>query len=254
MAAEPLTLVHTMGRVGSTSVFRALESSGIEALHIHHLDPRALHERIPTGGIAAAARHIRDGFRALEAMQEDRPVQVLTLVREPIGRNISVAFTRFRREGEPHELPVLLGDQDLLSRIWRGKNYRMPYWWFDSEFRDALGVDPYAREFGETLRATGSASCSQGRVRALVLHSDLPNEKKSTVVSQFLDTEIAVGYNVSATRPGGRLYEIYEDFIAASPVTRSELEEAASSLYFRHFFGRPREAYVEEWAARLQAR
>lgn len=76
-------------------------------------------------------------------VEPDPLVKVITLVRDPIERNISAGFARFRRQGELEELRRHVTDPAGTDQIWQKLDMSLPFHWFDLEFHDALGIDTY---------------------------------------------------------------------------------------------------------------
>jgi hypothetical protein len=253
--AEDVVLVLTMGRVGSTATFRAVqELPGLESLHIHHLHRGSLvrrggpHTLVPRAR-DRTARNVRDGFRARELMRDaNRPVKVVTLVRDVVERNLSVGFARLRSEGNAEELGRLVGDRRLVEEIWSQVDVDLPYTWFDKEIRRTLGIDVFARPFP----AAGHDRFRQGRVDLLVMRSDLGDDTKSGAVSDLVGQEVVVGRNSALTHDGGPLEDVYDRFRRAVPLTDDDLRKAAESQLMQHFFAVDVEEYVDGWRQRLR--
>lgn len=163
--------VYQMGKVGSTSVVAALRRAAPDLLvhHVHRVSDATLpafeaftrstfRRRLVSGGARrslvqqiVAARHLR---RELAEPTDGRRLKVITLVREPVGRNVSDCF----------EVLKLLLDYDLAARLDRRSveevcdevcqlflttypNHDLPLTFFDTEIRATLGIDVYGRPF-----------------------------------------------------------------------------------------------------------
>lgn len=241
-------LVLTMGRVGSTAAFRAVDGLvGVEPLHIHHLHPGTLAALAPRGR-REAARHVRDGYRALELLEaSDGPVKIITLVRDVVERNLSVGFARLRRMGESDGLVQLVDDARVTAQAWSSVDVNMPDRWFDLEIRETLGIDVFARPFPPV----GHTRCREGRYDLLVMRSDLPDVVKSGAVSDLLGQAVAITQSNSKTREGGQLGELYDRFRKSAPLTDADLKKAAESKLMQHFFAVDPDDYVSGWRRRL---
>ncbi|MCX6533755.1 MAG: hypothetical protein NTW34_06130 [Actinobacteria bacterium] len=244
--ANELVLVITMGRVGSSATYRALERAGFEALHIHQIDLKSLVQRSQK---LKVARHIKDGHRARALLdaEPDRPVKVITLVRDPIEQNISAGFSRFRRLGKLEELRRYVTDPAVMRPIWEKSRLAYPLGWMDLELRDALGIDFYQVD----VASTGYGQMEVGRVKALLLHSTLPDEVKSAHLSRFMGRDCAVGRTGKDTSKQGDLQNLYRAFELTSPLTVADLSEAAESRFVQHFFAVDKDEYVAKWKTRL---
>ena len=195
------------------------------------------------------ARHVEDGYRAralLEA-EPDRPVKVITLVRDPIERNISAGFARFRRQGELDELHRYVTDPAVTDRIWERLDMSLPFHWFDLEIRDALGIDMYQVD----VASAGYAQIEVGRVNALTIHSTLPDEVKSTLLSRFMGRGVTVGHKGVDRSKLGDQQNLYRAFELTSPLTAADISEAAESRFVQHFFGADKDEYILKWKTHL---
>ena len=240
-----LVLVHTMGRVGSSAIYSSLKRAEFEALHIHHIHPDSLAAQ----SRGSMARHIKDGYqaRALLEAEPDRPVKIITLVRDPIERNISAGFARFRRKSELDELSRFVTDPVVTDEIWKRLDMSLPFHWLDVEFRDALGIDLYQVD----VACAGYAQMEVGRVNALILHSTLPDEVKSMRLSDFMGRDCAVGRTGKDVNQEGDLQNLYRAFELTSPLTIADLSEAADSRFMQHFFAVDKDEYILKWKTRL---
>ncbi len=244
--ANELVLVITMGRVGSSATYRALERAGFEALHIHQIDLKSLAKRSQK---LKVARHVMDGHRARALLdaEPDRPVKVITLVRDPIEQNISAGFSRFRRLGKLDELRGYVTDSAVMNSIWKKTPLAYPLAWFDLELREALGIDFYQVDVANA----GYGQMEVGRVNALLLRSTLPDEVKSTLLSQFMGREVIMGRTgVDRNKPGD-LQNLYRAFELTSPLTVADLSEVAESRFMQHFFDVDKDEYILKWKTRL---
>ena len=244
--SNELVLVITMGRVGSSATYRALKNAGYEALHIHQIDLKSLLERSQK---LKVARHIKDGHRAraLLGAEPDRPVKVITLIRDPIEQNISAGFSRFRRLGKLDELRGYVTDPAVMNPIWEKTPLAYPLSWMDLELRNALGIDFYQVD----VASTGHGQMEVGRVNALLLHSTLPDQVKSTLLSQFMGREVIMGRTGVDRNKQGDLQSLYRAFELTSPLTVADLSEVAESRFMQHFFAGDKDEYILKWKSRL---
>lgn len=231
MNGEPLMLVHTMGRVGSSAVHAALTEHG-ETYHLHYLNPASLAKWADRRDVAP--RNVRDSFTALDRLaDESRPVLLVTLVRDAMERNLSAAFTAWRQATSDHSA-------DSMAAAWAGFYDRTPFRWFDDQVRDALGVDVYAEPF------TGTTAFTSGRFRVVVLRSDLENARKSELLSREVGRPVRVGTENVGNR-GSEYVDLYARFVETVPLTGDYLRDVAESRFMRHFFAPNQDAYVERW-------
>lgn len=235
-----LTLVFTMGRVGSSAAYRALAGNPGQVFHLQSLAPSTLEAW--RGRPDEAPRHVQESLHAVDALEaHDGRVRVVTLVRDAVERNLSAAYAVWRRRHRGADLQSALADGSVAER-WGSFNLGLPLRWFDAQLASALGVDPWAHEFPDT----GYSAFLDGRFEVLVLRSDLGNDLKGELLSEFTGhpTEVQT-VNASSSEDG----ELYEQFCDRVPLTEEWLRSVAESRYMQHFFAPDPETYVKRWRA-----
>jgi hypothetical protein len=230
-------LVYLTAKVGSSTVVSALEGAGQNVFQVHLMNPdniRALLSKVRKKGLVGF-RMDADilGSALFEGIiKPGLRTKIITLVREPIGRNVSFYFQNLDvlwETADAHdnvELSKLLdGFQDKFDHR-RGLN------WFDIEFKPVLGVDVYEHEFP---RDAGHLRIDAGRYDILIIRSDLEDGLKAKCIGEFLGVEglSLVPKNVSS---GKRYGDAYRKFLDALELTESYVNDMLGSKYTRHFF------------------
>jgi len=222
-------IVFQMGKVGSSSLYKSLvrQYPGVvEQLH------------------SLAANHPKPKARRLYrwAVTDRQPVHLISLTREPIGRNISAFFENFARDTGCAYRESKFSVLDLQRLFLVNYRHDLPLRWFDTQIRGNFGIDVYANPFP----ASGIATYVKDNVRLLVMRSELPDHEKSAAVSEFLglpslELENA---NIGEQKDYANTYRTFrkEVVLPADYVTRM-----CESKYFNHFY--PRET-VESVRAR----
>lgn len=242
-ARHPL-LVYQMGKVGSATVVAALEAAGLEPLHLHFLGRQA----------AAARRSYRDrglplpyhfhleralGMRLRWTRER---VRIVTLVRDPIARQISSAYQTRERDDYPtadapgmrKRLEDELSAPDALDYCYR---------WFDDEIAEVFGVDVLAQPFD---RHAGFSICRGERAEVLVLKLERL-DALWPVLESFVGCEVAPARaNVRSRQSGGETYVPVRD---ALRLPRARLAELYDHRWVRHFYREDEVAgFVERWS------
>ena len=175
-----------MGKVGSTAVTHGLRESslGRPVVHVHQLNPdhlgrvdrwaRARYSH--SGTISPVALDAMYLGPRLAEMMKHRKLDIVTMVRDPIGRNLSGFFQSLaathpdlaaRLAGDPAEA-CLAEARELFRRTRLGED---PWSWFDEELRALTGLDLFAHEFDPER---GWAIYENDRCRVLLVRfSDL---------------------------------------------------------------------------------
>lgn len=235
-------LVYQMGKVGSSTLFHTLKSSGIRAAHVHVLLPENVDKWVvkkrPNGWEVRfrriVARRIRGGRE---------PVRIVTLVRDPISQNFSSYFQNFGRAQGDRFGEVDWGGLSADEII---RQYREDYpkttavRYFERELMPMTGIDIYRQPFPHEQ---GCQVLRQGRVSLLVLRVETPDQVKLEALNAFLGTEIPalVQRNHSLNKPYASLYA---ESKARLKLPRATVEELVDSKYSRHF-------YTEEERSRM---
>lgn len=233
-------LVYQMAKVGSSTVTWALRDfGGLHVFQVHLLHPDNLRR------LRAA---LRKRGRWLARLQSDMDVRgrvlfkglikpglkakIITLVREPIGRNCSFYFQNLDilwATADAHgnvELARLVGEFRDRFDHHGGVN------WFDREFRPVLGVDVYSHDFPHDA---GHMRIETERYDILVMRSDLDDSSKKRCVEKFLGIEgvTLAPKNVGSQKPYAATYR---KFLDALELPESYVNEMLDSKYTRHFF------------------
>jgi hypothetical protein len=156
---EPI-VIYQMGKVGSKTIEGSLRAQTRDRpiFHVHFLTQEGLrreeafyrrHWSKDKGGV-----HVWEGQylrRRLAGKPPNDKWHVVTLVREPIGRNVSDFFQTGAREFDlDFDDASLVEDRiDELTSLFleRFSRHDLPLTWFDDELLPALGIDVYATPF-----------------------------------------------------------------------------------------------------------
>jgi hypothetical protein len=208
---KPILLVYQMGKVGSTSVERSLKAAGLEyaVFHIHVLtdrgirweekwyygnSPKLLRRSLWPKTKHLFASHYLKGRLKAGGREHNKP-QVVTLVRDPIARNISSLFQNLDRYGpnlqgnssdetQPNKTP----NSSITSHLtgYSDSFYPYPYDWFELECKEALGVDVLGCEFA---KEKGYQIYRGDRADTLLLKLESLDESGPAAFKEFLGIE-----------------------------------------------------------------
>lgn len=269
-------LIYTVGKVGSSTVADSLAASGLDAsiYHLHWLRPDRLakDERLQR---EAAERYrgtpLEAHFRPryvwrgqFLAPQLGRPPQgggrwkVITLVRDPLARNVSSFFQNLplldydyrarlaaRSEAEVVEELLALFERSYLGPGGVTDVDGDPLTWFDQELAPVFGVDVYQRSFpierGFDLYDSSTA-------RVLLLRLEDLDRCAPAAFREFLGLQhFSMRHQQIAE---DKAYaSLYRRFRAALRVPDAALDRIYGSRYARHFYT---QAELEGFRARLR--
>lgn len=238
-------VIHQMGKVGSRSLYEAVDELGQwPCFHTHLLNPsdRALADvaHIPKGR-TGLPRHLANA-RTLRAeyLDRDRPVAIVTAIRDPIGRNVSAFFQRlneFLGEGD-----VDASDARSLYDLFKAEfPHRRPQTWLEEELNEPFGVDVLKHPFPER----GWIALDADPHRLLVLRTSMPDEEKGATLARFLDVDRVKVARVHETRDT-RDAAVYERFKRLVGKDVGYIDEMLSMPMAEHFFAERERAQIRE--------
>ncbi|MDF1823583.1 MAG: putative capsular polysaccharide synthesis family protein [Verrucomicrobiales bacterium] len=226
-------LVYQMGKVGSSTVTYSLRRNGIECEHIHRILPsnisRVRDEHIERG-VSPKDERVGEALWDRLATTTEQ-VRIITMVREPISRNISAYFQNlkdFFHEGQVQDVKLSRAIDTFLSDY----AHDVPLNWFDEEFKAVTGVDVYEHSFDP---ATGWTRIQEGRIDLLLMRVELDDEQKTKAVSEFvgLPSLRLENENVGSEKDYAKLYQSFKGAITLPDQYKVDMLE---SKYAKHFY------------------
>lgn len=254
-------VVYQMGKVGSTSVYRALQAAAPECsvYHVHTLVAeqiasaqrayaRSYHLRGVVPHHLMASRHLRSD---LERGQPRGRWKVLTLVRDPIARNVSSFFQdlQLRHPDFPYAGRLASGDTerlaaDLVELFLSRHDHDEPLRWCDRELRGVLGVDVYAAPFPHDR---GWACCEGPLAEVLVIRLEDLDAALDPALGTFLGSGglTLPKANVATDKSYGDLYRAFRRQLR---LPEGYIERMYGSRFARHFYSpAERETFASRW-------
>lgn len=228
---HPPLFVFQMGKVASSSIYNSLRGRypGI-MVHEHTFNPRH------------GDPHMKRLYRWYHA-GKNRPLKIISPVREPVGRNVSAFFQNFEREtGIPyteHEFSL----QQLRDLFLENYPHDIPLKFFDKIARN-FDIDVYSHPFPRE----GHLRLDNGKgTELLILRHDLPDDQKSELIGTFagIGDFTLESANIGAEKIYAKTYRAFRERVS---LPERYLERMAGSEYFRHFYsGETIREVCERW-------
>ena len=228
-------IVYQMGKVGSTSLSKSLRRKGLHPVYdVHRIDPGHLQEIKSI----RAARGFDDVFppvhqRGLkvykEIVESNRHAKFISLVRNPVDRNVSAFFYNFVDiEKQYDDRPT----ESLVDSFLEEYHHDVPLTWFQKEPEVTLNIDVYSGRFPHHA---GHVRFSNGPFDLLVLRTELPDEQKSKIVQEYLDVpDLAIQrHNTGKKKSYAHRYKAFKEEVSL-PI--SYLDRMLKSQYAQHFY------------------
>jgi glycosyltransferase involved in cell wall biosynthesis len=246
--------IYQMGKVGSTAIEESLRAGGVAVRHLHSIGGDFSDQfRLPRSGRSFTARWRRAAEGALQALLlkiPNRRVKVITIVREPLARNISAFFQVLRKvlwDNPEFDSRREGSDNQLLREAFnRQMRHEAPALWFDREIRRQLGVDVYRHPFDHEQ---GWTLVSENNIDLLILRAE-DLIRCESAIGKFAGLP---GLRLNNANCGDRkwyapLYKSFRTHFAPEPEL---LDRLYGTRYMRHFYTtREIMAFRENWLTR----
>ena len=219
-----LNLVYTMGKVASIAVSESLTCSGIPNHHVHLMTDDSLYEAMAesTRKRAFPADHVGRSISIYRRFKNSKRVKIVTLIRDPLARNISTVFQNLPKKS--------YGFQALSSLVKQLPTDPITQW-NEEQFKLATGISLF--DVGFSPEDKFSVYCS-GRFEILTIRTDLSNTKKSKLLSDFFHQEVNVGV---ANEANTKWYnELYMEFLKEMPLNTEWIDHCLNSVGISVFF------------------
>lgn len=252
-------VVYQMGKVGSSSILDSLVNYGIKPVfHVHNMIPASPNsierERFEKSGLYKMLIFSTwlgfPGLLYADIVKKRKVtgVKFITLVREPISRNIADFFqnftyyTGFNCDTNSCTLEVLT--TTFIENI----RHTLPLDWFDEEINSALGIDVFKYTFP---KEKGYLIIRKGNIELLIIKMEIDDSVKEKAISEFLDIGDfkLTRSNVAHNKTYG---PIYKDFSKTVKLPESYIRLMYTVKYTRHFYTNEEIAIFEsKWRNRV---
>lgn len=225
-----------MGKVGSTSLAEALtRTRKYDVFQIHLLNQDTIQQAMQ----AHEDRQLYPPPHLLVSKFVLRHIvpycgrpKIITLVRDPVARNISAYFENFNLY-TPYRSSELPDISVLIEGFFRAHFHSFPIEYFDQEIKLLFGVDVYRYKFpyedGYQIIATPEAEI-------LIIQYETDEQKKKKAICNFLDIPSIMipKFNLSEDK---HYREQYKKVLNEIVIPESYLDQMYESIYMKHFYG-----------------
>lgn len=260
---DQLILVYQMGKVGSRTVLQSLRRHlrrnrlEIPLFHSHFLNGDRLQhqlDRFEKSGMSLKAhllhslaiRQLLDQHQALER----KNWKIITLVRDPIARNISGFFQNIRTlfpQALNLETSGTSYTQAEIKQVFLTQyGHSLPLTWLDEELTSVFGIDPYTSPFPWEQ---GYEIYQDKQVELLLIRlENLTLDTAQKAFKEFLGLE---GLELKQKNVGDRKHysEAYKRFQAEVQLPPSYLDRMYESRYAQQFYSpSERQQFRDRWS------
>ncbi len=253
LASTEAIIVYQMGKVGSTTILKTLKASELDnpIYHIHDLKQETLKkdEKHYKNLFRGHYRHRIRPFHLWESQYlrsrlekgNTKKWKIITVVRDPVARNISAFFQTLQSEVDLdyHQFLSMNNSQTqkvieelidiFLNRI-RWHDY--PLKWLDAELQDVLGIDVFASAFPT---AKGYKIYRTKHINLLLLRLESLRDSARDAFKEFLDIDqfSLIKANIGSEKPYSDIYKKFKDRFFLPDIY---IEKMYTSKYMKHFY------------------
>lgn len=238
--------VYQMGKVGSIAVLKSLESKGVNTFQEHNFTlnhPDAVGLKRDMGTFLNAKENFSNlkkkifPCQRLRVFNKTKRIKIITLVREPIARNLSLCFHHFTDFVHDDVSKKIFNAEkssfDLYNHYLQNKiNPYAGIHWYDREFLPTTGVNIFDFPFD---RENGCGLIHSGKYDILVLQLE-KLDKSMDKICTFLDLQAPIELlqkNVSYKKWYHLLYKEFKGKYLPPPLL---VDELYSSKFMKHFY------------------
>jgi hypothetical protein len=265
---EPPLLVYQMGKVGSKTVVNSLGKAGIgrRIYHIHFLSPALVkvyeQKRRKYLGTSreGALQHIWQYSYLRKCIEKDisgKRWKVITLVRDPVARNLATFFENIEvvsvdfgkdwvLNSEEYGFQISVPNNDLnelINLFFEKCRHNTPLEYYDREFKAIFDIDVYATQFPTSK---GYEIYTGKHADVLLIRLEDLNQCISSAIKEFLDINnlTLLDKNIGEQKDYADLYKNFKNHIR---LPDSYLDKLYRSKFCTHF-------YEEEEISRFRSR
>ena len=238
--ANPI-LILTMGKVGSSSIYRSLkEQLNVQVFHLHTFTT----ERIEETKISHLKSHRRSIPVHIIVSEELHKIissrmtnlKIITLIREPVSRVVSAFFQNTDSYGESIEGKNLEVDprnaMDRLEKIFAERSLDKEKIWFNREIHSNFRIDVFAEPFDVKK---GYQIYEKNGNRLLLLSMEDLNKVFSQASKDFLQINSLKlkNSNISQNKIYSRTYNKVKNEFKLKP---SQFEAISQTEFYKKFY------------------
>jgi hypothetical protein len=233
---DNIYLVYTMGKVGSSTIYKTLETElkVAHVFHVHRLSRKWLETRDPS--ISENHPYVKKAkqIQKLKSTPGNR-FKIISVVRDPIAKKVSGFFQNPHLYGLTPQDLLTISPHDACDLIVKN---RMKFYdtveWFDLEFADFTGIDIYQQPFNHSDKKQIIAG---NNLDVMILRLEDFKDEKTLVLNlqEFIELPIQkiTNANITEEKPFAALNKQVVDMIRFPD---DFVNDIYASKYCQHFY------------------
>jgi hypothetical protein len=260
-----------MGKVGSSSVTGSLRAAKIDRpiYHVHFLTPELVdeYENKRRNELSTAREHHLKHIWQYQHLNKELKRRlpgdrwkIVTLVRDPIARNLSTFFTHidvisstanreWRLKSIEYDFEITINEtnlEKLVDLFFERLNHDKPLVYFDQEFKGNLNIDLYASDFP---KSKGYKIYEEKESDVLLIRLENLNDCLTKAFQEFLqiDNLTLIGRNIGSQKDYSDVYGMFKNIIR---LPQSYIDKVYSAKFTRHFYSQNEiEKFRTKWTS-----
>lgn len=250
---NPPVIILTPGKVGSASVYYTLKKElNNPIFHIHQYSDvgieKSIQEHLSSNRKSKPLHLIVAKLLKSKMKAYKGDVYIITIIREPISREVSGFFQNtefFKSEIEDENLVIDENKaQKLLSKIFETDIIQKLEDWFEREINENFGIDLFSKEFPEK----GYLISNNGSYKHLFMKMEFLDSVFSKAIQEFFQIENS---NLSLSNENiaeDKFYaESYQSIKKKLKLTELQVMEVVSSNFFQKYYKNETEKVINRW-------
>lgn len=244
-------LVYQMGKVASSSIYKSLKKARVaNVFHVHRINPENINtvkQEHEAKGLTAPDDSLGLAlYRYL--VRKNLPAKIISLVREPIGRNLSAYFENLDSFEGMHNAHAQKGVEELIEGFLIRYKHDVPLNWFDDEMKNTFGLDVYEHDFPFEV---GCQVFANPPYEFLIMRYDLDDVFKGNMIRDFLGLESFEIHNANVAS-SKKYADKYSGVLTSIKVPADYAVQMLSSRYAKHFFSNDeRVKLFSKWTGKM---
>jgi hypothetical protein len=252
-----LILVHQMGRAASMTLTNTIRSMdlGQPVFHTHWLNVNSVKERVDringwkNSGLGPLNVRVSEILAPeIDKRLEARQWQLVSVIREPVARNVSAFFLDIDRFFNDFSTQYKRGNisLDQMQEVFLDEfPHEMPLDWFEREVEEPFGINIFKTRYDESK---GYSMAKKKNISLLVIKLDKLNDCYKSALHEFFGKKPKELVNTHVTNTSS-LATIYKEFIANAHFPESYLDRMYDCKYARHFYSETEiNNFREKWS------
>lgn len=245
-AGEQLFLIYSMGKVGTTTVYSLLKAQHPEypIIQVHFMSDHWVKDILPKldAGFHANISIAEEAYELI-ATHPNHRLKIITMVREPMLREVSDIFQNFREIFNVSTVSDLSFSQlrDYLDNC----EHKFCLNWFENEFRSYVDFDVYNHYFD---KIRGYSICRTSKADILIIRTESMNDSLVVGMHKFCGLKIKLNGSSNTTeQKEGK--ELYFKLVKEYTPTLEKLKLLYNSRLVRHFYTEAEiDGFIKRWS------